>query len=409
MARPKLTTISLFVALGTLLYQSFLRETLFVGIGLGRTIQPISDFPFKCYRITGDPNIQACEDMWLDHESRTLYLACSDSEARKHWMPNIHRLNATGRATDDRIVAMDIDNPTSTQSFTYRVLKPRGYSGVAGDGRIHVVGMTGTRSEDDPEQVNLWLINARPSVDSATGEVLDNTVVGGNHTIDVFSTKPGAVEMDHVQTYADVQIATPNNLAVTKSGGFFYTNDHGPHKVGWKHHLSLILGTGDVSYCSKEGVCKLVSYGHKFPNGLHLGTDGLLYVPSAAVGGVKVYRPASDGSLTQVHHIRLDYPIDNISEDANGDLYLATMPKGLEALRPFDDPLNAATPPATVWRVRRLHRESQDEYEYELEKIIEDRDGEMLPGMTTVIHDAVSGRLFMSGVISRFVTVCEPK
>lgn len=335
------------------------------------------------------------------------------------FLPSIHRLNATARATDDRIVAMNIDNPTSTQGFTYRVLKTPGFAGVAGDGRIHVVGMTGTASADGSDKVNLWLINARPSVDSETGQVLDNTVVGGNHTIEVFSTKPLTDEMYHVQTFANAQIATPNNLAVTKSGGFFFTNDHGPHKVGWvshvlemapkreqqannrtskqKHHLSPMLATGDVSYCSSQGVCKLVSTGHKFPNGLHLGTDGLLYVPSAAVGGVKVYQPAPDGSLTQVHQIRLDYPIDNISEDSNGDLYLATMPKGLEALASFNDPLNAPTPPATVWRVRRLHREGQDEYEYELEKIIEDRDGEMLPGMTTVIHDALSGRMFMSG------------
>lgn len=132
---------------------------------------------------------------------------------------------------------MNIDNPTSTQGYTYRVLKTPGFAGVAGDGRIHVVGMTGTTSTDGSDKVNLWLINARPSVDSETGQVLDNTVVGGNHTIDVFSTRPLADEMYHVQTFANAQIATPNNLAVTKSGGFFFTNDHGPHKVGWVSHV----------------------------------------------------------------------------------------------------------------------------------------------------------------------------
>ncbi|OAL19395.1 mitochondrial ribosomal protein subunit S4 [Fonsecaea nubica] len=39
------------------------------------------------------------------------------------------------------------------------------HSGVHGDGRIHVVGMTGTMSADG-SIVQLWLINASPSVDS---------------------------------------------------------------------------------------------------------------------------------------------------------------------------------------------------------------------------------------------------
>ena len=94
-----------------------------------------------------------------------------------------------------------------------------------------MVGMTGTTSKDGSD-VRLWLINNRPSVDAQTGQLLDNSIVGVNATIDVFSTTPGADSMKHVQTFADAQIATPNNVAVTSDGGFFFTNDHGPHKVG---------------------------------------------------------------------------------------------------------------------------------------------------------------------------------
>lgn len=149
---------------------------------------------------------------------------------------SIHRLNATGRALNDHIVAMNIDNPSTSGAYTYRVLKPIDFAGVNGDGRIHVVGMTGTASEDRSE-IRLWLINARPSVDALTGELLDNAVVGGNSTIEVFTTEPGANSMKHVQTFANPQIATPNNVAVTKDGGFFFTNDHGPYKAGWVSDL----------------------------------------------------------------------------------------------------------------------------------------------------------------------------
>jgi len=164
-----------------------------------------------------------------------------------------------------------------------------------------------------------------------------------------------------------------------------------------RHHLSVLLATGDVSYCSASGKCKQVAAGFKFPNGLHLGSDGLLYVPSAAVGDIAVFKPLANGSVVKVHHIDLDYPIDNLSEDTNGDIFAAAMPKALKSLAAFDDPLNAPTAPATVWRVRRLNRDRVDTYEYEVTKIIEDGAGEMLPGMTTVIHDALRGTLFMSG------------
>lgn len=127
---------------------------------------------------------------------------------------------------------MDIDSPTSTGGYPYRVLKTPNFPGVHDDGRIHVVGMTGTVSEDGSD-IQLWLINAQPSVDPVTGELLDNTVGGANSTIELFTTAPGSEAATHVKTFADAQIATPNNVAVTKDGEFFFTNDHGPHKVGW--------------------------------------------------------------------------------------------------------------------------------------------------------------------------------
>ena len=127
---------------------------------------------------------------------------------------------------------MDIDSPTSSGGYEYRVLTTPGFSGVHGDGRIHVVGMTGTTSADG-SIIQLWLINARPSIDPRTLKLMDNSRVGANATVELFMTQPGSDSMMHFETYADPQIATPNNVAVAGDGGFFFTNDHGPHKVGW--------------------------------------------------------------------------------------------------------------------------------------------------------------------------------
>lgn len=74
------------VALGAVIYQFIIRDLLLVSFGIGRDVQPLADFPYQCRRLDG-PGLEACEDMWLSESRRILYLACSDSLSRKHWMP----------------------------------------------------------------------------------------------------------------------------------------------------------------------------------------------------------------------------------------------------------------------------------------------------------------------------------
>ena len=152
-----------------------------------------------------------------------------------------------------------------------------------------------------------------------------------------------------------------------------------------------MYGGGDVTYCPASGPCKLVSSGHKFPNGLMRGTDGLIYVPSAAVGSIIVYAPQSDASLKQVAKIDIPYPIDNLSQDQNGDIYAPVFPEIPRTMAAFDNPLGPGSPAAAM-RVRKV------ENDYKVVKVIEDKDAEVLPTTTTVIHDARTGRLFFSSL-----------
>lgn len=66
-----------------------------LGLAIGKTLQPISDFPYQCQRLP-DPRLQACEDLWLSQATRQLFLACSDPAARSQWAPKyawyFHRL-----------------------------------------------------------------------------------------------------------------------------------------------------------------------------------------------------------------------------------------------------------------------------------------------------------------------------
>jgi len=81
---PSLLKLGLAVVLFSILYQSWLKETLFETIGLGRVIQSIDEFPYTCRRIRYE-RLEACEDLWLDDQERVLYLACARSPGRLNW------------------------------------------------------------------------------------------------------------------------------------------------------------------------------------------------------------------------------------------------------------------------------------------------------------------------------------
>jgi arylesterase/paraoxonase len=280
-----LTKIGLSVViLVAILYQTFFKAFMFDALGVARVIQPISDFPYTCRRIKDDPNLQACEDMWFHKPSRQLLLACSDSLSRKEWMPNIGRLNASGRSLNDKVIALEIDHARGL-SYDYRVLKTPSFAGVNGDGTLGLVSITG--QVVNSKLLRLWLVNTRPSI-GPSGELLDNAKLGGNSTIELFEMEPGASSMKHIKTFADPQIVTPNNIAPMADGGFYFTNDHGLNKVGPAFEATVLLGGSGVWYCDFNTNCGKVAGGFRFANGLLKAQDGLLYVPSATMGGISV-------------------------------------------------------------------------------------------------------------------------
>lgn len=304
------------------------------------------------------------------------------------------------------MIAMDIDKPEG-DSFEYTVLKTPGFEGVNGDGRLHLVGFTGRNvpaTETTPSQTEFYLVNARPSIDTSTGSLLDNSKSGPNMTIEQFTLDQNSPSLKHIATWNHDVITTPNNIAIDPLAGIWFTNDHGTATHGLSHSLAPFTANGDISYCDSPDSCRTVLSGQKFPNGLHLDPSSAgprLYVPSAWIGGIKVFKWGVDRRLEQVSYIDIDMPIDNLSQDSNGDVWAAGMPKGGATLKAFNDPLGFVAP-STVLRVRR----GLDGWE--VKKVLEDRDGEVLPGATTVVHDVKSGRLFLAGVTSPFVTVCEP-
>lgn len=153
-----------------------------------------------------------------------------------------------------------------------------------------------------------------------------------------------------------------------------------------------MFGKGDVTFCSYENGCRIVSSGHYYPNGLLIDNDERLYIPST-LGGIKVYQPHRNGSLKETAYIDAFYALDNLSQDSNGDIFVAAFPFVIKNQAYVSNPFGPV-PPSTVLRIRKTEDSLSG---YRWEKVLEDRDGEVLPASTVVVHDASTGRLFLSG------------
>lgn len=401
---------SAVVAWSAAIYQFLVKDFLTISIGLGRVIQPISDFPYSCQRIE-HPQLEACEDLWLDEQERVLYAACAGTKSRMAWNPAISLLDASGRRpTGSEIIALDIDSIAPNGFFSHRSIVPKGSYGARGDAVLDTLGFTG--ESIDESTIHFYFPNLAPY----HGTYFDAKEMGANATVEVFEFKRGNDEMRHLRSIQSPAVWSPNRPAAIGGGAFLVTNDHGV-KVGWKKQLEPVIGGGTVAYCSYTGECHGatppagldIRKNLKFPNGLAKGDDGLFYLPSAADGRVRVFALQPNQTLSLLHTIHVGMPLDNISPDARGDLWVPGFPDARKTLKSMADPYKHISP-ATVFRIRKVESAGQEgELEYEVKKMIEDKEAEVINGATAVVHDVKSGRLFLGAVASPFIVVCEPR
>ncbi|KAJ5932394.1 hypothetical protein N7516_006883 [Penicillium verrucosum] len=381
-----------------ILYKTYVHNIIFLTIGIGREIQSIDDFPWTCTRLQ-HPLLEGCEDMWLDDQERKLYAACNTVDSRKGWSPGGSKLNISARSRTDHIAVLNIDQPGSDGQYGLHKLKFGGY--------LDDLDLHGFDVHSIEGRLRFWLINHRPPVDPTTGEFLDPRAVGANSTIEIFELDSASETLEYVKTIASDAIISPNNLAVDKDGlGFVITNDRNA-KVGTFAELGMLIGGGSLTYCrSDTGNCHVAANkGFSFPNGI-VHENGLYYVAHSVSGIVTVHKLVGD-QLIQVDKISTGYPIDNVSLDADGNLLAAAFPDSIEFVKSMEDPYRVVAP-ATVLAVRGIATQLKARNgNCEVSKLVEDRDAKWLPSSTVVVQDVKSHRLFLGGILSPFITICE--
>ncbi|KAF9893430.1 hypothetical protein FE257_010742 [Aspergillus nanangensis] len=412
----KATLIAL-LAITVGIYKIYLHDLVVLVSGIGRVIQPLSDFPqYQCHRLT-HPLLESCEDLWLDHTSRKLYAACSNPAVRAAWSPGGNTYDLAGRAAGggatDHITVLDIDHPGADGLHGVRALPFRDQHGSAGQ-EVDLHGFD-ARVIDHGRRLRFWLINHRPPMDGLTGELLeDATGVGANSTVEIYDldVRGGADHLVHVKTILADAIVSPNNLVVVDDeGDFLVTNDH-TTRASTSMALGLFLGLGSVSYCSSEsGECHFASTGKVYlPNGITRNpASGLVYLAESGTGSVTVHQLTEDRRLVKIDQVPLGMSLDNVSIDPEGNVFAAAFPDIRQFMKAFHDPYGTVAP-STVMMIRKrkdMDGTSGGKDRYEVVKVVEDRDAEVLPTTTTAVQDPVSGRLFLGGVSSTFLGVCE--
>ncbi|KAJ5401833.1 uncharacterized protein N7487_007729 [Penicillium crustosum] len=383
---PRAGIWALIVLVIGILYKAYVHNIIFLTIGIGREIQPIDNFPWTCTRLQ-HPLLEGCEDMWLDGQGRKLYAACNTVDSRQGWSPGGSKFNISARSRTDHIAVLNIDQPGSDGLYGLHKLKVGGY---LGDLDLHGFDVRSIEG-----RLRFW-------------GFLDARAVGANSTVEIFDLDGASETLEYVKTIASDAIISPNNLAVDKDGlGFVVTNDRNA-KVSTIAELDMLIGGGSLTYCrSDTGKCHVAANkGFYFANGI-IQENGLYYVAHSVTGIVTVHKLVGD-QLIQVDKISTGYPIDNLSLDADGNLLAAAFPDSIAFVKSMEDPYRVVAP-ATVLAVNGIATQlrTHSGKNWEVSKLVEDRNAKWLPSSTVVVQDVKSHRLFLGGVLSPFITICE--
>ncbi|RAL61233.1 hypothetical protein DID88_010312 [Monilinia fructigena] len=344
--------------------------------------------------------------MWLHQESGMLYMACSNSRGRAEWFPSLNHLNASGRSLSDRIAVLDTRGLGPIKNrLTW--LQTQNFEGNANDGTLNLHGFDIRVDSKNKKNLHIILVNDRPFEDTRRAGPFNRTQTESNSTIEYFTTTLGSNIMSHKQTFTNNNIETPSHVTWVDEGLFMFTNAH-RSKSGSRRYSNLVLGGGSIGYCTPPftecGIIKSPS-NLRVPNGIALGHDNLLYVPSSISGQIQLFSLEAEQRLKKVDTIQVPYPINDISVDKNGDIYAATVPvlhKAIKGSRKAETKI-----PSAVFRIMKLGEMGEGEgWGWNVVKLMED-DGSTLPVTTVAVHDTQTGKMFLGGALDPFISVCE--
>jgi len=171
--------------------------------------------------------------------------------------------------------------------------------------------------------------------------------------------------------------------------------------------LDFFLGAkrSSVGYCHIDDGCKYAITGTHGSNGITAVPNGTVYIADSIYGGVQFLERQADNTLVVSESVKTDYMLDNLAVDADGQLWAAGIPKALAAFAHMLNPSLLSPSVATRISINTGPNAFYGE-KYKVEKIFED-DGKIMSGITSAAYDSRRKKLFMHGIASPQLVVCN--
>ncbi|POW06378.1 hypothetical protein PSTT_09041 [Puccinia striiformis] len=287
-----------------------------------------------------------------------------------------------------------------------------------------------------PRKATIFLINHRSSQDSSLPH--PGTA---DSVIEVFDTIIGSDEATYRRTIHHDLVITPNNLVALNENSFYVTNDH-LRKKHWTRDLEvcqvdfvaremkslrnlsvdsklryanqvLFLDSAldSVVHCSFEESVQCIAALHgryQFPNGIAKGPGNTIYMTNSLNAHLRLLEIQPDNTLIVKEEYKVPRVIDNIYVNSAGSVFIASIPSFLKfenVLKELHKEDSSAVSPSEVWKFsNQTSPESPQKTPFKLERIFAD-DGNQVSGTTSLAP--WNSKLFMTGILSSYVSVCE--
>ncbi|KAF9526571.1 serum paraoxonase/arylesterase [Crepidotus variabilis] len=370
-------------------FWQFYLQPKFVQFGRYRVVEPINNK--RCIAV---PELSACEKLVLHQPSGIVYLACSTPSSRTHWTPAVNRFNVTGASFNDYIATYDPKSSKITRLKMFNFNSERGFSSH---------GMDVVPSATSADELFVYLINHRAPLGASAYDV------GADSAVEIFRTALGSDILTHLQTVEDSTIVTPNDIVGESDGkSFYFTNDYG-EKVGWKRHLDIWAGrkSTSVGHCHVTDGCHLAISGLQGSNGIAMAENRTFYVANGLVGGITILEEQMDHTLVITDSISIDRGVDNLSVDSGGHVWAASIPQAMKTVfEHFEDPTIPAPSSVHHFSINTNPQEIPYGIKYKADKVFED-DGSFVSGSTSAAFDTERKLLFLTGLCSPHLTICN--
>ncbi|MBU2511962.1 SMP-30/gluconolactonase/LRE family protein [bacterium] len=169
------------------------------------------------------------------------------------------------------------------------------------------------------------------------------------HSIEVFAIHSDKLE--HLATYRDDLLISPNDIVAVGPQQFYLTNDHGL-SPGIKRTLEdyLKLSYAGIVYFDGNDFSEVAS-GFQYANGINVSPDGMtLYMTTTIGQSLHIFdRDKESGKLKERTVLNLDSGLDNIELDEEGNLWIGAHPKLLTFVSHAGNPNKIS--PSQLFRV----------------------------------------------------------